>query len=188
MKKGHLFVISAPSGTGKSTVISSVKERLADFEFSVSYTTRKIRSDERRGKDYHFVGREEFMKLVGKGIFVEWAEVHGNLYGTPRAPIEKAIAAGRNMIFNIDVQGGMAIKRVFPDAITIFLLPPSLKELSARLAGRGTESPAQIRLRLENAQNEMKFRDKYDHCIVNDDIERASSELAKLIEQIVQAY
>ncbi len=186
MKKGHLFVISAPSGTGKSTVLSSVRKRLDDFHFSVSYTTRKLRGEEREGIDYHFVERDEFMEMVAKGAFVEWAEVHGNLYGTPIAPIEEAISAGRNMLFDIDVQGGMAIKSAFPDAVTIFLLPPSIEELRMRLSGRGTDSSEQIELRLRNARAEMKFKDKYDYCIVNDDVERASTELTNLIDKIVK--
>ncbi|MFH1830779.1 MAG: guanylate kinase [Pseudomonadota bacterium] len=185
MKKGHLFVISAPSGTGKSTVLSCVRKQLIDFDFSVSYTTRKSRDDERDGKHYHFVDCDEFKDLIKKGGFVEWAQVHGNLYGTPRGPIEDAISSGRNMLLDIDVQGGMAIKRAFPDAVTIFLLPPSIQELGARLSGRGTDSPEQIKLRLENARREIKFKDKYDHCIVNDDIERASTELADLIKEIL---
>lgn len=186
MKKGQLFVISAPSGTGKSTVLSHVRRHLADFDFSVSYTTRKLRGDERDGIDYHFIDRDEFMRLIAEGAFVEWAEVHGNLYGTPIEPIQKAIKSGRNMLFDIDVQGGMAIKKAFPDAVTIFLLPPSVEDLKARLSGRGTDSSDQIKLRLENAREEMKFKDKYDYCIVNDEVERASDELACLIDKIVK--
>jgi len=186
MKKGKLFVISAPSGTGKSTVLAEVRRKLPDFDFSVSCTTRSPRGDERDGREYRFIDEKVFRGMIEGGEFVEWAEVHGNLYGTPRAPIEEAIEKGRDVLLDIDVQGGMAIKRAFPEAVTIFLLPPDYEELRRRLSGRGTDSSEQIKLRLENARKEMDFKDKYDQCIVNDEVERASGELVELIKNIAK--
>ena len=181
MTKGRLFVISAPSGTGKSTVLAEVRRRHPDLHFSVSYTTRPARSDEKEGREYHFVDKKTFEGMIGDGAFVEWARVHDNLYGTPRAPIERALAGGQDMLLDIDVQGGMAIKKAFPEALTVFLLPPDWAELERRLSGRGTDSGDQIKLRLENARKEMDFKDKYDRCITNDSVEKAASELVDLI-------
>lgn len=187
MKKGKLFVISAPSGTGKSTVLAEVRQRLPGFDFSVSCTTRAPRGDEKDGREYHFIDEKTFRRMIDGGEFVEWAEVHGNLYGTPRAPIEEAMERGQDVLLDIDVQGGMAIKRAFPEAVAIFLLPPDYEELERRLSGRGTDSREQIKLRLENARKEMDFKDKYDRCIVNDEVGRASGELVELIKNIAKA-
>ncbi|MFA4874491.1 MAG: guanylate kinase [bacterium] len=181
MNRGRLFVISAPSGTGKSTVLARIRERFPDIAFSVSCTTRPCRGSERDGVDYHFVDRETFEDMVKRGEFVEWAEVHGEFYGTPRTLLEQMTARGQDVLLDIDVQGGMAIKGAFPDAVTIFLVPPSLEELKSRLANRGTESDDQVKLRLENARREMSYRQNYDYSIVNDRVERACDELAALI-------
>ncbi len=182
MRKGKLFVISAPSGAGKSTVLSCVRKRIRNLDFSISCTTRNPRVGEAHGSHYHFVERSLFRKMIEEGAFMEWAEVHGELYGTPRAPIEKAIAKGTDVILDIDVQGGMAIKKIRPEAITIFLLPPSLNELKNRLGGRATESPEQIKLRLANAEKEMGFASSYDHKVVNDKVDQACVEICSLIE------
>ena len=181
MRNGHLFVISAPSGAGKSTVLSCVRKRLGDLEFSVSYTTRGIRGDESDGVEYHFVDRARFEAMTRAGDFLEWAHVHGELYGTLRAPIEEATDAGRDVLMDIDVQGGMSIKDKFPEAVTVFLLPPDTQELKQRLSGRATDNPEQIKLRLASASREMAFADRYDHRIINDRIERACDELCDLI-------
>ncbi len=182
IKRGKLFVISAPSGTGKSTVLAEVRRRLPEFEFSVSCTTRRPRGDEVDGREYHFIERSAFEAMIASGAFAEWAEVHGNLYGTPKAPIEEAISSGRSVLLDIDVQGGMAMKRAFPEAVTVFLLPPDFEELRRRLSGRGTDSAEQVKLRLENARKELEFKDKYDKCIVNDSVEVAAEKLICLIE------
>ncbi len=182
-KRGHLFVISAPSGTGKSTVIGCVRRRLPKLAFSVSCTTRQRRGSERDGVDYHFISRERFQEMIAEGAFAEWAEVHGHLYGTPREPLQRALESGGEMLLDIDVQGRLAIKGHFPEALTVFLLPPDLTTLRARLTGRGTDSPEQIELRLRNAAREMLFKDRYDRCIINDEVDRACAELARLIEQ-----
>lgn len=182
MQKGKLFVISAPSGAGKSTVLSCVRKRIGNLDFSISCTTRSPRAGEAHGSHYHFVKRSLFEAMIDDGAFLEWAEVHGELYGTPKAPIEKAIAKGTDVILDIDVQGGMVIKKICPEAITIFLLPPSLDELKSRLGGRATDSPEQIRLRLANAEEEMRFASSYDHRVVNDEVDQACIEICSLIE------
>ncbi len=181
MKKGRLFIISAPSGTGKSTVVADLLKRIPDLVYSISYTTRPPRKGEHDGKDYRFVDEMTFRRLVGEGFFAEWAQVHGALYGTPRVEIEDAVAAGKNVILDIDVQGGMALKHHYPKAVTIFLAPPSFEELKERLSGRKTDPEAVIAMRLENAEREMTFRDRYDYCVVNDDLKRACKEVSSII-------
>ncbi len=183
MNKGRLFIISAPSGTGKSTVLARLKELRPDMWFSVSATTRPQRKGEVDGREYLFVDRSTFQQMIDDGAFVEWAEVHGERYGTPRAKLESMLAAGDDVLLDIDVQGGMAIKGAFPDAITVFLLPPNMAELERRLSGRATDSPEQIALRLSNAQRELAFKDRYDRTIVNDRIEQAADELIALVDE-----
>ena len=181
MKKGRIFVISAPSGTGKSTVVQGLLHRFPQLVYSVSATTRPPRADEHQGIDYHFVDRDTFISMRQNGDFAEWACVHGELYGTPRQPLKEAVEEGLDIVLDIDVQGGVAIKDAFPEAATVFLLPPSFEVLKERLAGRGTDSPEQIRIRLENARSELSYKNRYDHHIVNDEVDRALDELAKLI-------
>ena len=178
---GRLYVISAPSGTGKTTVVRSLLARHPDLIESVSYTTRPARSGEQDGADYHFVDADTFRRLIDEGFFAEWAEVHGAFYGTPVHPIEQATAAGKIMVLDVDVQGGMALKDRFPEAVTVFLLPPSEEELIRRLTRRGTEGTTQIERRLRNAKQEMTYCEKYDYQIVNDDVDHAVDELARLI-------
>lgn len=181
MKKGRLFIISAPSGTGKSTVVNHLLKKMPDLVYSISYTTRPPRGGEQNGKEYCFVDESTFKRLVNEGFFAEWAEVHGALYGTPRLELENAIAAGKNVVLDIDVQGGMALKKRYPQAVTIFLAPPSFEELKERLSGRKTDSQATVAKRLENATREMGFKDRYEHCIVNDDLKRACGEIAAIV-------
>jgi guanylate kinase len=181
MKTGRLFIISAPSGTGKSTVVAEVRRRLPELDFSISYTTRQPRGAERDGREYHFVERAAFERMIAEGAFAEWAQVHGNFYGTPCAPLDEAMASGRDILLDIDVQGGMSIKHAYPEAVAVFFLPPSFDELRKRLSGRKTDTPEQIKIRLENAQEELAFKDKYDVLIVNDEVEKAADELVQLI-------
>lgn len=181
-KRGKLFVISAPSGTGKTTVVRKLLSENPWLIESISYTTRKPRIGEKDGSDYHFVDLKKFKKLVDEDFFAEYAEVHGEYYGTPLRPIIEIISDGKNVVLDVDVQGGMSLKSKFPEAITIFLLPPSEEELNKRLRGRGTESESQIEKRLENAHLEMRFKDQYDFCVVNDDLDRTVRELAQFIK------
>lgn len=178
---GQLYVISAPSGTGKTTVVRILLDRHPDLVESISYTTRDMRPGDREGVDYHFVSTDEFQKLVGDGFFAEWAEVYGNFYGTPKTPIAEAVKRGERVILDIDVQGGMALKKHFPDSLAIFLLPPSEEELIRRLRGRGTDAEGAIERRLATAKHELTFQDRYDRRIVNDDADRAVSEIETLI-------
>ncbi len=178
---GRLFVISAPSGTGKTTVVHALLTSHPELVESISYTTRSPRRDERNGVDYHFVDEKTFRRLIDERFFAEWATVHGFYYGTPRKFIEEAIAVGKDVVLDIDVQGGMNLKKQFPHAVTIFLLPPSEAELTRRLTGRGTEAASQIEERLKNAHEEMTYQDRYEHCVVNDDVDRAAAEIASLM-------
>ena len=179
--KGLLIVISAPSGTGKTTLCHKLLEEFPNVEFSVSYTTRKPRPGEVNGKDYWFVSREEFMKMVEEGDFLEWAEVYGNLYGTSRSQVLKALNQGKDVLLDIDTQGALQVKRNFPDAVLIFILPPSLKELERRLRKRGTDDEETIERRLRVAREEIKRARYYDYLIVNDELEVAYSRLKSII-------
>lgn len=180
-REGKLFVISAPSGTGKTTVVRKLLSQHPELFESISYTTRLPRPDERDGISYFFVDGETFEQYVVKGFFAEWAEVHGARYGTPMKPIEESLKRGRDAVLDVDVQGGMALKQRFPHAVTIFLLPPDEDELTRRLRGRGTEKESQIEERLGNAKREMKYKDKYDHCVINDDVDRAVDEIIMIM-------
>jgi guanylate kinase len=172
---GLLLVLSAPSGAGKTTLAHRFRARHPDAVFSVSATTRPPRGAERDGVDYHFVGPERFAELVAAGAFAEWAEVHGQRYGTLRATVDEALRAGRVALFDIDVQGGSQLKEAFPrEAATVFVLPPSLDELERRLRGRSTDSDEVIRRRLAAARAEAaRGLASYDYVVVNDDLERA---------------
>ena len=179
---GRLFVISGPSGAGKGTVVREVLERRPDMWLSVSATTRPARHTERNGVHYHFISAQDFAAMRDRGEFLESAEVYGNYYGTPRQPIELALASGRDVIAELDIQGAMAIKRAVPDAVLIFIEPPSLDELFSRLSRRATEDPEAMLLRQRAAYDEVKARRVYDHIVVNDDLEQAVGELLRILD------
>ncbi len=180
-KKACLFIISAPSGTGKSTVVGELLKKNPDLRYSVSYTTRKPRKGEEDGVNYHFVDKKTFKKLIEEDFFAEWANVYGHLYGTPKREILEFLQSGKSIIFDIDVQGGMNLKKCFPNAITIFLTPPSFEVLKKRLSERKTDAPQEISKRLEIARKEMNFKDKYDYCVINDSLSEACSEILRII-------
>jgi len=182
LRRGHLFVISAPSGTGKTTLSRAILKRFTDMLYSVSYTTRSPRKGEQEGVDYHFISKEAFKKDIETGRWSEWAEVHGNYYGTSAEFIEKGLSSGSDILLDIDVQGTMQILKRHPDSVTIFVLPPSMNTLRQRLEMRGTESQTVLRRRLENAKKEMAHKNLYRHVIVNDQLLSAIEALISIIE------
>ena len=177
---GKLFVISGSSGVGKGTVIKEFLKKHPDFKLSVSCTTRAPREGEIYGENYFFLTREEFIKHRENGDFLEWAEFSGNLYGTQRPYVDKKLAEGKNLILEIDTQGAMKVKKVMPEATLIFILPPSLEELEARLRGRHTESEEAIQKRLGSIKMEMENAKHFDRQIINDSVENAVAELEKI--------
>lgn len=190
MKKGKIIILSAPSGTGKSTIISRLMEfgRLS-LGFSISATSRKPRGEEKDGREYYFLTEEEFERRVVAGEFVEWEEVYaGTRYGTLESEVERVVSSGRNLIMDIDVKGGVNVKRRYgSDALSVFILPPSLEELERRLRGRGTDAEEKIRQRLEKAEYELSYAEKYDVRVVNDDIEAAVAETEALINDFINS-
>ncbi len=179
--KGLLIVISAPSGTGKTTLTHMLLKEFPDMEFSVSYTTRKPRPGEVNGKDYFFVDRETFEKMVEEGDFLEWAEVYGNLYGTSKSQVLKALNEGKDILLDIDTQGALQVKKNFPEAVLIFILPPSFKELERRLRSRGTDDEETIEKRLRIARKEVERAPLYDYIVVNDVLENAYEKLRSIV-------
>jgi guanylate kinase len=180
---GRLYVISGPSGAGKGTVVRGLLERRPDMVLSVSATTRPARPGERNGVHYLFIPRTEFAAKRERGEFLEWAEVYGNFYGTPRAPVENALATGRDVIAELDIQGAQSVKRAKPDAVLIFIEPPSFEDLVLRLRGRGTDDPETISKRVRAAYEEVKNKGQYDHIIVNERVEDAVEQLVRILEQ-----
>ncbi|MBI5064558.1 MAG: guanylate kinase [Desulfatitalea sp.] len=178
---GRLFVVSAPSGAGKTTLCLAVRRHFGDLAYSVSYTTRAPRPGEQHGKDYFFITREEFEAGIARNRWAEWARVHGNLYGTSTQWIDETLAAGKDILLDIDVQGARQMLARFPQAITLFIRPPSMAALEERLTGRGTDDAATRALRLANAEEELAQQDLYRHVVVNDDLERATRELIDLL-------
>lgn len=179
---GVLLVLSAPSGAGKTTLARRLQQQLSDAHFSVSHTTRSPRGKERAGVDYDFVSVQTFQDQIERGEFVEWAEVHGHFYGTPKSVVDRARATNGLALFDIDVQGGQAIKRKHPDAVLVFILPPSMAELERRLRDRMTDSEETIRRRMLAARSEVERGiAAYDYVVINDDVERAFSQLLSVV-------
>jgi guanylate kinase len=176
-----LLILSAPSGTGKTTLALRLVAAHPGAIFSVSYTTRAPRGAEKEGVDYHFVNEERFQEMIAQGAFVEWAHVHGHHYGTPRKVIEEASARGALAIFDIDVQGGETIKKQHPDAVRALILPPSMAELERRLRARSTDDDATIRRRLHAARIEIRLAAGYEYRVVNDDLESAYADLEAIV-------
>lgn len=180
-KSGILVIVSGPSGAGKSTIIGGVSERRTDLRFSVSATTRQPRPGETDGVNYYFKTRDEFQEMIRQDAFLEHAEYVGNFYGTPAAPVERDLAQGYCVILDIEVQGAMQVMEKRPDAVSIFLCPPSLEELERRLRGRGTDTEEKICQRLETARREYALANQYGYIIINDDIDTAVRELDAVI-------
>jgi len=181
-KKGTLFVISAPSGAGKTTLTGQVLKQFPQLSYSISHTTRKPRQGEIHGQDYFFIDEQEFQTRIAQDQWIEWAQVHGNFYGTDKAFVSEKLEKGENLLLDIDVQGAKQIMNSDLGLVSIFILPPSIEVLEQRLESRGTDSPSVIAHRMENARWEMDQQGAYNHVIVNDDLGQAIVELCSILK------
>ena len=180
-RRGVLLIVASPSGAGKTSLCRRLMADHGGLELSISMTTRPIRPGEVDGRDYHFVSHEEFARLVEQDAFLEWADVHGQRYGSPRGPIDRALAEGRDVLFDIDWQGAAQVAEKCPeDAVRVFILPPSLEELRRRLITRSQDAPEVIERRIRNAKGEIEHCDAFDYVFVNDDFDRSYAELAHI--------
>jgi guanylate kinase len=183
-ESGNIFVVCAPSGAGKRTVLNRVMAGDENLALTVSVTTRPPRDGETGGVEYEFVSNDEFEDLIADDQFVEWARVHDNLYGTRRTELERVTADGKDALLELDVQGMRNVRNAGIDAITIFIAPPNIKELERRIRARGADSDSQIALRMANARDEMAARGEFDHVIVNDDLEEAVEAVRSIIAEV----
>ncbi len=181
MVKGRLFVISGPSGAGKSTVVSRMLEKAPELFLSVSATTRSMRKGEAEGINYYYKTREEFQQMLKDGEFLEWAQFCENYYGTPKTPVQKKLEEGKNVILEIEIQGAMKVKETFPESTFIFIVPPSMEELVARIRGRGTETEEVIALRMNTAKTELGFAKEYDYIVPNHEVEKTADQILSII-------
>ena len=182
MRRGNLFIISGPSGAGKGTLVRAIAPIVRDAWVSVSVTTRAPRLGEVEGRHYYFISDAQFDELTRDGGLLEWAEVHGNRYGTPRAAVEARVAEGRQVILEIDPQGAFQVKKLVPESILVFIMPPSWEELQRRLVGRGSETESQVEARMETARRELELVGEYDNVVLNEDVSRAAAELVAIID------
>ena len=182
MRKGLLILISGPSGTGKGTVCDLLRQKHPEISYSISATTRQPRPGEQDGVNYYFYTKEKFQEMIDQGQLLEWAEVYGNFYGTPKQKVLDRLEAGEDILLEIDTQGALNVMKVMPEGLFIFLLPPSLEELAARLKGRGTETEESLHRRLGAAVDEIKLAAKYRYVVVNDKVEDAEETIANIIE------
>jgi guanylate kinase len=178
---GNLIIVSAPSGAGKTTLVAGALRRDSRARPSISFTSRSLRDGEEQGVHYHFISRAEFDAMIANGDFLEWAEVHGNLYGTSRRAVEEIRSSGSDVILTIDIQGAAQARKLFPDAVSVFVMPPSLDALARRLENRGTDTAQDRRLRLDGALHEMEQYVNFDYVVINDDLDRAIDELVAII-------
>lgn len=181
LKKGKIFVVSAPSGSGKTTIVRQVLKSLPEIVFSVSATTRPQRAQEINGKDYFFIGKDEFLKRINDGDFAEWEIFYDYYYGTLKSFIYSNIDEGRSVLLEIDVNGALKIKETFPEALLIYISPPSIEELERRLRARGTETETDLKKRIDRAQMELEKKFLFDVVFINDNLEKASSEVYNFI-------
>lgn len=179
--RGILFVVSSPSGGGKGTLIQRVLKKIPDLSYSISFTTRTPRSGEVNGREYFFVSQEKFEEMAAANEFLEWANVHGKLYGTSSKQVFDEIADGRDIILEVDVQGAASVRALVPDSVSVFILPPSFEILKQRLESRGTDSPEELEVRLRNAPVELKDYSAYQYLILNDDMNQAAEQLAAIV-------
>jgi guanylate kinase len=184
IEAGTLFVVAAPSGAGKSTLVNALLERERAISLSVSHTTRPPRGGEQYGRHYYFVDRAEFEREIDEGVFLEHAEVHGNLYGTSRTTVQDLLGQGRDVLLEIDWQGAEQIRRSKPDCVSVFILPPSRAELERRLRGRGSDAPDVIERRLHNSRGEIAHAHEFDYIVVNDVFEQALGDLQAIVRAV----
>lgn len=180
---GNLLVFSAPSGSGKTTIIKSILQLFPEFVFSVSATTRKKRKVEKEGKDYFFISEEEFEKKKNAGKFIEWEKFYGYYYGTLKDFVEDHLYKGHTIVFELDVKGAVKLKEVYPDAVLIFISPPNMEELKKRLRERKTETEEDFVKRIERAEMEMSYKDKFDHVVINSDLKSAKRKVIEIIKE-----
>lgn len=181
-KKGSIFIISGPSGCGKNTVYDALTQRTDSLMQTVSVTTRAPRNGETDGVDYYFVSKDEFMRKIADGEFIEYVNYGENYYGTLKSEVERITSCGKNVVLVIEVRGALNIKKAFPEAKSVFILPPSLEELRKRILSRGENTQQELETRLSIAEEEMKFRDSYDYCVVNDNLNECVDEIYNIIE------
>ena len=186
--KDKLVIVSGPSGAGKSTIVKHLLDKGIRLEFSVSATTRQPRENEKNGREYYFLSVEEFRRRIRKGDFIEWEEVYKDqLYGTLKEEIDRILEKGNHVLFDVDVKGGINLKKIFGHkAISVFLMPPSKKELEKRLRQRGTDDPLKIKMRLSKAQKEMKLANQFDSIVINDNLEQAVNEVYNLVKSFIE--
>lgn len=180
--RGILIVLSGPSGTGKDSILKELKKLRNDFEISISCTTRTPRPGETHGKDYYFLTKSDFMERVNAGDMLEWATFCGNYYGTPKHELEERLDAGLNVILEIEVQGAEQVIKNSPEAVSIFVLPPSIKVLKERLKSRGSDTPEDIEMRTREAEREIALAENYGYVVVNDDLKECASDISKIID------
>lgn len=187
MKTGKLIIISAPSGAGKTTLVKHLLEVSSDLEFSISCTTRSARENEIDGKDYHFISTEEFKQKIENQEFAEWEEVYTNIqYGTLKSEIQRIWNNGKHVIFDIDVEGGINLKKIYPEnSLSIFIMPPSVEELENRLRNRNTETEEKLQMRINKAEKELKLAPKFDTILINDDLETSKDKLIEIVNQFI---
>ena len=184
-EKGHIFVVSAPSGAGKTTIVKSILKDIPELAFSISATTRRKRENERDGFDYHFISEEAFRKKIEENGFVEWEKFYDYYYGTPKGFIDDKINSGISVLLEVDVKGALSIKTIYPDAILIYIYPPSFEVLVERLKNRRTEDETDFKKRVERAKMELSHKDKFDYLVVNNDLNIAIPQVKSLIKKII---
>lgn len=182
-KESLIIVVSAPSGSGKTTIVNNLLERVDNMRKTVSCTTREPREDEKDGEDYIFMSQEDFIQKAEGGEFLEWEKNFGEYYGTPKGQVEEALARKEDIILSIDVKGARILKKHYPESISVFIMPPSQEELEARLRKRNTDREQQVSMRLKESKQEVEAVDEYDYLVVNEDIEKSVEELKSIIEK-----